>query len=115
MIHRFCRSVPELSLISSEVIDSIYGTHGYLLRALNQPWLAPHCLEEFENAVHQREAALTKCWGFVDGIARPISHPCLHQHVVKNGHKRVHALKFHSVVAPNGLIANLYGPVGEFC
>ena len=28
-----------------------------------------------------------------------------------NGHKRVHAIKFQSVVAPNGLIANLYGPV----
>ena len=28
-----------------------------------------------------------------------------------HGHKRVHALKFQSVVAPNGLIANLFGPV----
>ena len=28
-----------------------------------------------------------------------------------NGHKRVHALKFQSVVTPNGLIANLYGPM----
>ena len=25
----------------------------------------------------------------------------------------VHALKFQSVVAPNGLISNLYGPVGK--
>lgn len=30
-----------------------------------------------------------------------------------NRHKRIHALKFQSVVAPNGMIANLYGPVGE--
>ena len=28
-----------------------------------------------------------------------------------NGHKKVHAIKFQSVVAPNGLIANLFGPV----
>ena len=61
MIHRFARSVPELSLISSEVIDFIYATHGYLLRTLNQPWLSPHCLEEFANPVHQRGAALTSC------------------------------------------------------
>ena len=27
-----------------------------------------------------------------------------------NGHKKIHAIKFQSVVAPNGLIANLYGP-----
>ena len=28
-----------------------------------------------------------------------------------NGHKNVHAIKFQSVVASNGLVANLYGPV----
>ncbi|XP_048577691.1 uncharacterized protein LOC116607814 [Nematostella vectensis] len=28
-----------------------------------------------------------------------------------NVHKRVHGIKFQSVVAPNGLIANLFGPV----
>ena len=27
-----------------------------------------------------------------------------------NGHKRLHGIKFQSVVAPNGLIANLFGP-----
>ena len=31
--------------------------------------------------------------------------------MVYNGHKRVHALKFQSVAVPNGLIANLSGPV----
>ena len=28
-----------------------------------------------------------------------------------NGYKKVYAIKFQSVVAPNGLIANLFGPV----
>ena len=28
-----------------------------------------------------------------------------------NGHKKVHAIEFQSVVSPNGLVANLYGPV----
>ena len=32
------------------------------------------------------------------------------QRVVYNGHKRVHSLKFQSVVLPNGLIGNLAGP-----
>ena len=36
-----------------------------------------------------------------------------HQRLMYNGHKRVHALKFQSVALPNGLIANLYGPVGK--
>ena len=36
------------------------------------------------------------------------------QRIVYNGHKRVHGLKFQSVALPNGLIANMYGPVGEY-
>ena len=32
------------------------------------------------------------------------------QRVMYNGHKRVHAMKFQSVVLPNGIIANLAGP-----
>ena len=32
---------------------------------------------------------------------------------VYNGHKRVHALKFQSVALPNGLIGNLYDPIGN--
>ena len=26
----------------------------------------------------------------------------------------MHAIKFQSVVSPNGIIANLYGPIGKF-
>ena len=33
------------------------------------------------------------------------------QRVVYNGHKRLRAINFQSVVTPNGIIAILYGPV----
>ena len=59
------------------------------------------------------KSLLRNCFGFVDGTVRPISRPDENQRVVYNGHKRVHGLKFQSVVIPNGLIAHLYGPVGE--
>ncbi|CAB4043007.1 Hypothetical predicted protein [Paramuricea clavata] len=111
MMHRFGRSVPELSLIASEVTDFMFENHGHLLRTFYQQWLEPDCLVEFANAIHIHGAALTNCWGFVDGTVRPIARPNQHQRTVYNGHKRVHAIKFQSVVAPNGLIANLYGPV----
>lgn len=43
-----CRfsDIPDLdvSLITSEVTDFIYATHGHILRDLNQPWLQPHRL-----------------------------------------------------------------------
>ncbi|CAB4034506.1 Hypothetical predicted protein, partial [Paramuricea clavata] len=67
-------------------------------------------LVEFANAIHNHGAALTNCWGFVDGTVRPIARPDQHQRTVYNGHKRVHAIKFQSVVPHNGLITNLYGP-----
>lgn len=34
--------------------------------------------------------------------------------VAYNGHKRVHGLNFQSVTLPNGLIGNIFGPVGEY-
>ena len=109
----FGRSVPELSEIVSEVSGHIFNTHGYLLRTLNQPWLQPDQLQRFADAVYSKGAALKNCWGFIDGTVRPISRRGEHQRVMYNGHKRVHAIKFQSVVVPNGLIANLYGPVGK--
>jgi len=45
------------------------------------------------------------------GTVRAICRPKVHQRVVYNGHKRLHALKFQSIVAANGLIANLFGPI----
>ena len=30
-----------------------------------------------------------------------------------NGHKRVHGLNFQSIALPNGLIGNIFGPVGK--
>ena len=113
MIPRFGRSVPEMSLIISEVCNFIYNIHGYLLTDLNQPWLQPHELERFVHAIHQKGAALYNCWGFIDGTVRPLCRPGDHQSLLYNSHKRIHSIKFKSVVAPNGLIANLCGPAGK--
>ena len=62
----------------------------------------------------RKRGPLDNCFGFVDGTVRPISRPNEHQRIVYNGQKRVHALKFQSLSLPNGLIGNLFGPVGEF-
>ena len=114
MIARFGRSVPEISLILAEITDHMITTHGHLLQNLNQPWLQPFNLENFAAGIYNKGAALDNCWGFIDGTVRPICCPGESQRVMYNGHKRVHALTFQSVVAPNGLIANLFGPVGKF-
>eukprot|EP00795_Rhopilema_esculentum_P008805 gene8805-biopygen1709 len=78
---------------------------------LAKQWLQTEQLEGYANAVFRQSQALDNCWGFIDGTVRPICRPVENQKTVYNGHKRVHALKYQAVVAANGLIANLYGPV----
>ena len=111
MISRFGRSPPECSVIISELVDFIYNVHSFRLSTFQQDWLSVVNLERYARAVHAAGAALDNCWGFVDGTVRPVCRPCEMQRALYNGHKRVHSIKFQSVVAPNGLIAHLYGPV----
>ena len=47
----------------------------------------------------------------MDGTVRAVCRPGEMQRIVWNGHHRVHAIKYQAIACPNGLIANLYGPV----
>ena len=111
MIPRFGRPVPQLSMISNQMMDFIFDEYGHLLSDLVQPWLSPDNLRRYANVIHEKGAAIVNCWGFIDGTVRPLCRPNKNQRFLYNGHKRIHAVKFQSVVAPNGLIASLYGPV----
>ena len=79
----------------------------------NRTILNPLELEKYAEAVFNQGAPLSNCFGFVDGTVRPITRLGENQRLLYNGHKRVHGLKFQSVVLPNGLISHLYGPVGK--
>ena len=68
-------------------------------------------MQTFTEVINEKGAALQNCWGFIEGTVRPISRPGRNQRVMYNGHKKVHSIKFQSIATPNGLIANLYGPV----
>ena len=100
-------------MISNLVLDFLFSNWGHLLRTFQQKWLSWQHLEHFANAFYDEGLPLDNCWGFVDGTVRAISCSGMHQRVLCNGPKRYHALKFQSVVAPNDLIANLYGPVED--
>ena len=85
------------------------------LNSFQQQWLAPAELEKFAQTIHNIGAPLSNCWGFVDGTVRQICRPGEMQRTVYNGHTRVHAVKFQAIATPNGLVANLYGPVEGRC
>ena len=114
MVPRFGRPIPVLSMVTNQVLDFIYDTHGRRILQWNHDLLNQRSLEEYSFAVSRKGAPLDNCFGFVDGTVRPITRPGENQRVLYNGHKRVHAIKFQSVALPNGLIANMFGPVGKY-
>ena len=113
MIPLFGRPVPELSMITNTVIDYLYDEHAHRITDWNNTILDPVHLQQYADAIHQRGAALNNCFRFIDGTVRPIWRPEQQQRIMYNGHKRIHSMKFQSVTLPNGLIANMFGPVGR--
>ena len=113
MIPLFGRPVPELSMITNTVIDYLYDEHAHRITDWNNAILDTVHLQQYADAIHQHGAALQNCFGFIDGTVRPICRPGQQQRIMYNGHKRIHSIKFQSVTLPNGLIANMFGPVGR--
>ena len=93
--------------------NRVFDTHGHRITEWNDILLHPVKLEEYANVITMKGSPIENCFGFIDGIVRPICRPGINQRVVYNGLKRVHALKFQSVALPSEIIANMYGPVGK--
>ena len=111
LVNVFGRPAYELSYIFNGLVDFVYYEHSHLLTNLNQTWLQENDLRTFATAISNAGSPLNDCWGFIDGTVRPICRPGENQRLVFNGHKRIHGIKFQSVSTPNGMIANLYGPM----
>jgi len=56
-------------------------------------------------------APASMCIGFIDGTFRSCARPSVGQEYVYSGYYKSHGLKFQSVIAPNGMIIDFYGPV----
>ena len=110
LVSRFGRPVPELSMMSNAISDHVYNNFNHLLHEFNQPWHRPLLLQEYSRKIHEKGAPSENCFSFIDGTVRPICRPSVNQRILYNGHNLVHSIKFQSVVIPNGLISNLYGP-----
>ena len=87
LIPRFGRPVPELSMISNLVMDTIYQEHHQRITQWNNTLLTPALLEMYARAIRQKGSPLPNCFGFIDGTVRPICRPEENQRIVYNGHK----------------------------
>ena len=82
-------------------------------------------LEKYQTAITRKSnGAVTTCFGLIDATLHLISRPWAGgkrrhglrntnnlQRAVYSGHKRHHGLKFQSVVVPDGMIVEMFGPV----
>lgn len=98
------------SRVTRTIAMYIYNRWKHLLR-YDPVRLTPQKLKDYADAVHMKGCPLDCIVAFVDGTLRRISRPTRNQRIVYNGWKRVHCLKFHSLVAPDGLHIHVYGPM----
>jgi nuclease HARBI1 len=109
LVEMFGRGTDEISRIVNQLSASPFDAHKTILH-FDSRRLTPQYLERLAAAVRLKGAPLKRCWEFVDGTVRSICRPGSQQKHVCNGHKRVHALKFQSLVSPDGIIVHLGGP-----
>jgi hypothetical protein len=99
-----------VSRVTQTLSSYIYRRWLYLLR-FDSRRLTPTQLKHYADAIHLKGAPLSNCWAFIDGTLKEVARPVHNQRILYNGWKRVHAIKFHALVTPDGLISHLYGPV----
>jgi nuclease HARBI1 len=87
----------------------IYRWFGRLLD-IDSARLTPARMQIYADAISREGAPLSNIFGFIDGTVRPICRPKYNQKMVYNGHQRTHALKFQSIMAPDGIILHLSQP-----
>ncbi|XP_049275756.1 uncharacterized protein LOC125760110 [Rhipicephalus sanguineus] len=106
----FGRHSSTISSLTIEVLRHIDEKFFHLLHDVNNhSWLTIDTLENLSKAIYSKGAPLTNCWGFIDGTARAICRPTRQQQLYFSGHRRFHALKYQSIMCPNGIICQLDG------
>mmetsp|Transcript_5361 Transcript_5361/g.16391 ORF Transcript_5361/g.16391 Transcript_5361/m.16391 type:complete len:264 (-) Transcript_5361:318-1109(-) len=74
-------------------------------------WAGRGHFEEWAKAIFVAGAPAQRCIGFIDGTFRACARPTDGhlQRLLHSGYYKSHGFKFQAVVAPNGLIVDLYG------
>jgi DDE superfamily endonuclease len=108
LVRIFGKPKSVLSMAINWTLEHIYEKYGYLLEFDSNRIITR--LEDYAYVVQEKGAPLSRCVGFIDGTARPLARPTVHQRMFFSGHKRVHCIKFQSIMMPDGIIAHLSGP-----
>ena len=121
----FGRAHTNCSLIVSHGVRLLYARFGTRLVEFDAELVLQRIHMYFHaiNIATKSDGAVTTCFGFIDRTVHFISRPKITrrlrrvrnsnniQRAVYNGHKRHHGIKFQSVVLPDGIVAQMFGPV----
>ena len=119
------RSPTQLSLLFHWAIDHVYTKFEHLRDARSLECWGP-MFPHFARVVHRggvlqgrrpqgrrlyRGAPMRNCALFVDGSNQYVDRPGIFQHVLYNGHKRAHCVKWQGLMLPNGIMPMPFGPI----
>lgn len=104
----FGASEGTLCEIFNFMIDVMHQRFSHLLQLNVERMLGR--IQRFTDAIVGKGCPLPHCWGFIDCTSRKICRPSVNQRVCYSGHEKYHCFKMQSIIAPNGLILDFYGP-----
>jgi hypothetical protein len=119
----FGRAHTNCSLIVGHGVRLLYARFGARLIDFDVQLLLPRIHLYFQAIARKSAGAVTTCFGLIDGTVHFITRPRIKgrvrrvrnnnniQRAVYNGHKRHHGIKFQSIVLPDGIVAQMFGPV----
>jgi len=108
------RSTSAISELVQMGVDHIYETFEHLRDNRSLECWGPY-FPRFARVIHRGGTSgrcpLTNCVGFVDGSNQRLSRPGRYQHILYNGHKRCHCVKWQGIMLPNGIMPMPFGPI----
>jgi hypothetical protein len=99
------------SKISATVLTFTNALYEVAVPYFSDPSIFSNRFRLYSDLIYAKSGgAVQNVWGFIDGTLRRTCRPSRFQRHAYSGHRRVHGIKFQSVVTPDGLIALLFGP-----
>jgi hypothetical protein len=114
---RLSPDMEQVFCMRKSALSSIISTFREVLHTVSLPYLSTPGLffnrfDYYGSLIDAKtNGAITTVWAFIDGTLRRTCRPTYCQKAAYSGHKRCHGIKFQSVIAPDGLIVDLYGPI----
>mmetsp|Transcript_48648 Transcript_48648/g.122857 ORF Transcript_48648/g.122857 Transcript_48648/m.122857 type:complete len:168 (+) Transcript_48648:370-873(+) len=110
MAREFNMSPKRISIICTHMVKRLNTEWGHILyRRLPCDY---YKLRRYARAIAAKAGCnVTSIIGFIDCTIRGVARPTRWQRALYSGHKRYHALKYHGVMLPDGIMGRLFGPL----